>query len=260
MDFLKSSKRRTLLSEIVYYGLNIGLAGAILLVVLAIESPVSAFALVLLSKWRVFAVRPRYWTANIKANLVDVIVGLSVVILLYAASGSIGVQLGLASLYVVWLLFIKPRSAHVFVAAQAAIAVFFGVSALMSVSYAWASSAVVICMWVIGYSAARHLQSSYEEPHRSFFSFLWGFLFAELGWLGYHWNFAYTLPGFGAVKLSQVAIIALALSFMAERLYASYHQYGKVRSGDVLLPVIFSISTILAILLFFNTLSSGGVV
>ena len=67
MDLLKSSKRRAFLSELVYIVLNVGLAVAILAVVLAIESPLPAIALVLLSKWRVLAVRPRYWMANIKA-------------------------------------------------------------------------------------------------------------------------------------------------------------------------------------------------
>src|SRR5690606_36436165 len=110
MDFLKSSKRRSLVSELIYIMLNIALAVAILAVVLAIESPLPAVALVLLSKWRVLAVRPRYWMAHIKANLVDIFVSLSVVVLLYAASGAFWVQAGLTVAYIVWLLFIKPRS------------------------------------------------------------------------------------------------------------------------------------------------------
>lgn len=61
MEFLKAAKRRTLLSELTYVALNIGLAVAILVVVLVIESPLPAIALVLLSKWRILAVRPRYW-------------------------------------------------------------------------------------------------------------------------------------------------------------------------------------------------------
>jgi len=75
MEFLKLSKRRSLLSELIYIVLNVALAVGLLVIVWAIASPYAAFALVLLSKWRVFAVRPRYWFANLQANMVDVIVG-----------------------------------------------------------------------------------------------------------------------------------------------------------------------------------------
>ena len=259
MDFLKSSKRRSLVSEFVYNVLNIALAVVILLVVLAIESPLPAFAVLLLSKWRIFAVRPRYWFTNIQANLVDVIVGLSFIVLLYAASGVLPVQIVLTTLYVGWLLFVKPRSKRVFVAAQAGVATFLGVTALMTISYSWYASVVVIVMWLIGYSTARHILSSYDEAHRSFFSLVWGLIFAELGWLAYHWTFAYTIPGLGGIKLSQAALIALALSFLAERVYASYHRHEGVRSADVILPTLLTVSIILVMMLFFNTLDQGTV-
>src|SRR5690606_10662203 len=115
MEFLRAVKRRSLVSELVYVLLNVGLAVAVLLVVWAIESPLPAFALILLSKWRVLAVRPRYWFAHVQANAVDLIVSLSLVVLLYSA-GSIGSENGtvaqviLAGLYALWLLALKPRT------------------------------------------------------------------------------------------------------------------------------------------------------
>src|ERR1017187_6909274 len=39
-----------------------------------------ALSLILLSKWRMFAVRPRFWPAIIRANAVDIMVGLSAVL------------------------------------------------------------------------------------------------------------------------------------------------------------------------------------
>jgi hypothetical protein len=257
MEFLKSSKRRSLLSELVYIILNIALAVAVLLVVRAIESPLPAFALVLLSKWRVLAVRPRYWFANLQANMVDIIVSLSIVVLLYAASGAFIVQILITALYVAWLLFIKPRSKRIFVAIQAGAAVFLGITALMSGSYDWIASGVVICMWIIGYSAGRHVLGSYDDVHMSFYSLVWGVIFAEIGWLAYHWTFAYTLPGSGDIKLSQAALIMLALSFLTERVYSSYSRHGTVRSNDVVLPSLLSVSVIVILLVFFNTLGMG---
>jgi len=259
MEFLKSSKRRSVVSELVYIILNVALAVAILSVVLAVQSPLPAFGLVLLSKWRILAVRPRYWFANVQANLVDIIVSLSIVVLLYAASGAIAAQILLTLVYIGWLLFIKPRSKRAFVAIQAGVAVFLGVTALMSVSYDWMSSAVVILMWLIGYSAARHVLGSYDEAHISFYSLTWGLVLAELGWLFYHWTFAYNLSGVGNIKLSQSALIILAMSFLAERAYGSYTQHGSVRSNDIVLPALLSVSVIFLLLAFFNTISNGTI-
>lgn len=259
MELLRLPNKRSLFSEIIYVALNIGLAVAILAIVWAIESPYAAFLLVLLSKWRVLAVRPRYWFVNLQANLIDIIVGLSVVVFLYAANGALAMQIMITMAYIVWLLFIKPRSKRSFVAIQAGAATFLGVAALMTVSYGWWASFVVALMWVIGYSSARHILGSYEEAHTSFYSLVWGLLFAELGWLMYHWTFAYTIPGAGGIKLSQGALIALASSFIAERAYASYEKHGSVYSNDMILPLLFSISVILILLIFFNTVNVGTV-
>jgi hypothetical protein len=259
MEFLRLSKHRSVVSELVYIILNVALALVVLGVVWAIESPLPAFALVLLSKWRILAVRPRYWFANIQANLVDIIVSLSVVVLLYAASGAIVAQIVLTLLYITWLLYVKPRSKRLFVAIQAGTAVFLGVTALMSVSYGWMSSVVVIGMWLIGYSSARHVLGSFDEIHATFYSLVWGAIVAELGWLMYHWTFAYALPGVGDIQLSQTAIIVLAFSFIAERAYGSYTHHGTVRSGDIVLPALLSCSIIVVLLAFFNTIGGGSI-
>ncbi len=259
MEFLKSSKRRSFLSELLYITLNIALAVAILAVVLAVESPFAAVALVILSKWRVLAVRPRYWFANVQANLVDIIVSLSIVVLLYAASGAFFAQCTITLLYIVWLLFVKPRSKRVFIAVQAGTAIFLGITALMTLSYDWIATPVIGLMWLIGYSAARHVLGSYEETHISFYSLVWGMVFAEIGWLAYHWTFAYSLPGVGSIKLSQTALIAIAVSFLAERVYASYTKHGSIRSNDIILPALLSVSVVIILLIFFNTISTGGI-
>ena len=259
MEFLKSSKRRSLLSEAIYILLNVALAVGTLGLVLAISSPLPAFALVFLSKWRVLAVRPRYWFAHIQANLVDIIVSVSIVILLYAASGAFIAQCGITLLYIVWLLAIKPRSKRIFISVQAGTAVFLGITALSLVAYEWNVAFVILAFWLIGYAAARHVLGSYDDAHMSFYSLVWGLVMAELGWFAFHWSFAYNIPGIGDIKLSQAALISLALSFLAERVYASYGQHGTVRSGDIMLPALFSISIILILVIFFNKLNTGGI-
>lgn len=258
MEFLKLSKKKTLFSEFIYVILNIALALGVLVVVWAVESPWAALALVLLSKWRILAVRPRYWFANIQANLVDIIVSVSVVILLYAASGAVITQCVLAALYIVWLLFVKPRSKRIFIALQAGTALFLGISALSLVAYDWNVFFFILIMWLIGYSTARHVLASYDEAHLSFYSLVWGFVMAEFGWLMYHMTLASALPGIGAIKLTHGALIALAFSFLAERVYASYEKHGEVRSGDILLPILFSVSVVLVIIVYSIVMVTRG--
>jgi hypothetical protein len=161
-------------------------------------------------------------------------------------------------MYIGWLLFIKPRSKRIFVAIQAGTATFLGVTALMTVSYDWIATLVVLPMWLIGYSAARHVLLSHEEAHVSLYSLIWGFFVAEIGWLAYHWTFAYELPAVGSIKLVQSAVITMALSFLAERAYTSYAKHGSIRVGDIILPALLSVSLVLVLVGFFNRLGIGA--
>lgn len=258
MEFLKIARRRSLWSEVIYILLNLLLALALLEVVMATGSPIPAFGLVLLSKWRVLAVRPRYWFANLQTNMVDVIVSLSLVALLHAASGAFIAQMVITALYAAWLLGLKPRSKRSLVVAQAGVGVFVGITALVTVSYSWYASAVVIGFWLVGYSTARHVLSAYNhEAHLSFFSLLWGLVIAEIGWLTYHWTIAYDLIGTGDIKLPQTALIIMCLSFLAERVYGSYASHGAVRTQDVILPTLLSLSVILILISFFNDINTS---
>ena len=250
MDLLKIHKRRSRLSEVAYVVLNIGLAAMVFAIVYTANSPWLAIAAVLLSKWRVLAVRPRFWFANLIANMVDIIVGVSAVVLLVAAQGGVVAQIIITLLYVVWLLFIKPRSRRVYVALQALIAIMVGITALSLVSYAWDSIFFVLAMWGIGYVAARHVLGSYDEPHTTLYSMIVAFMFAEFGWLGFHWLMAYPLPGSGNIQLSQLALLTALLTFVAERAFASYHKYGTVRQADVLPSIILAVALGVVMLIF----------
>jgi hypothetical protein len=250
MDLLKTVTKRSFLSEVLYVLLNLLLAVMVLVAVLVVNVPWPALGLVLLSKWRIFAVRSRYWVANIRANMVDIIVGVSTVIFLYSAEGKLPLQIGLTVLYAAWLLYVKPRSKRIFVAAQALIGLIFGLEALVQISPSLSSSVVVIASWVIGYSAARHILSLQHETHINFLSLLWGFVTAEIMWLSYHWTIGYAI--LSPLQLSQAMVIVVLLSFLAERIYISHHRNGSVRSGDVILPALLSLSVIGVLLFVFG--------
>lgn len=243
------------MSDVLYITLNIALAVAALVIIRFGQSPWLAVALVLLGKWRALAVKPRFWFANLVANMVDMIVGIGVVALLYAAGSELVPQVIVTILYIIWLLFIKPKSKKRMITLQAGIAVFVGMTALATVSYSWDSFFVVLLAWLIGYSAARHVLGNYEEPMTSIYSLVMGFIFAEITWIGYHWMFAYSIPGAGGIKLPQLAIIGTTASFVAERAYVSYHRNGKVRSQDILLPILLLVAITTVLLLFFNKIA-----
>ena len=63
----------------------------------------------------------------------------------------------------------------------------------------------------------------------------------------------------GDVNLAPVALIALALSFLAERIYCSYSRHGKIKADDVIMPALLSVGTTLILLFFFNAIGSGGI-
>lgn len=166
--------------------------------------------LILLSKWRMFAVRPRYWFANIRANGVDIIVGLSLLIFM-THTGSELWQLVWALVYILWLVVIKPGSSTLSVSIQAILGQFLGLMAL----FLWLSGAplyqLIVVGWVVCYLAARHFFTVFEEPFTSLYAHTWGYFAACLMWVLGHWLLFYgvfaqptvilTVLGFGLASL-----------------------------------------------------------
>ncbi len=267
MDFLKIiKKRRSLLNEIIYILLNVALAIGLMLIVRATNSIWVAFGLLLLSKWRVLAVRPRYWFANIQSDLVSLIVGISFIIGLYNISIAglsdmliILTQSIFTAGYIAWLLFLKPQSKQKYIIVQAGVALLTGVTTIFSVSYSWMASPVVLLVGLVGYACARHVLNSYdEEPHITLLSLAWSLILAEISWVAYHWVIAYKLPIISNLLLPQISIIATCFGFLSFKAYDSYIKYNKVRMQDVLLPLIFTVSIIVILLFALNNVNVGS--
>src|SRR3989338_4475734 len=107
-----------------------------------------AVALILLGKWRMFAVKPRHWPANIRANAIDLIVGLSVLIFMTHADSQ-AVQLGWAVLYGTWLVVLKPQNSVLAVASQALVGQVAGLSSLFLEFGSNSLYVLVIGAWVV---------------------------------------------------------------------------------------------------------------
>jgi hypothetical protein len=167
-------------------------------------------------------------------------------------------MLGLTLGYIGWLLFIKPRSKRAFVASQAGIAVFLGTAAFFTISYNWPVSLVVLGMWVIGYSAARHVLSTFDdETHTLFLGLVWGLVIAEIAWVSYHWAIAYPLPIVPNLMVPQAALTVTLMSFLAFKIYDSFYHHSKVRMSDILLPLLFTVSVLLVLLVIFNRVGTA---
>ncbi len=217
MELIKSVRRRTRVSEIIYVFLNLLLPIALFALTRAFDSPALAILLLVLSKWRVLAVRPRYWFINIKSNLADLIVGVSYVLLLVVSVSSLPVQLMLTALYIAWLMYLKPKSQKHLVAMQAGIEQFVGLTAVFMFSYQLDVVTTVLLAWLVGYGAARHALSTYDEEHLETIALCWALLIAELAWLAFHWTLSYPLVA--GIAVPQVTAIATVLGFGAYNLY-----------------------------------------
>jgi hypothetical protein len=149
-----------------------------------------ALSIIVLSKWRMFAVRPRFWASNVRANAVDLMVGLSVVLFM-ANSGAMVVQLIWAVLYAFWLLFIKPASGSAVVAIQAGLGQLAALSALY---LTWADGpiyGITLLSGLFCFLAARHFLDTFDEPYARMLSYTWGYFGAALAWLLSHWLLFY---------------------------------------------------------------------
>lgn len=182
-------KPKSGIAHVLHIGLTI-LLPVLVYVLVRIHVVQLAAAVILLSKWRMFAVKPRHWPANIRANAVDLIVGMSVLIFM-AHSGTNLWQLIWAVVYGIWLLFIKPGSNTFMVSVQALIAQLVGFMALFLRWGDISTVGLVAAAWIIAYSAARHFFSVFDEPMNRLLSYVWAYFAACLVWVLSHWLLFY---------------------------------------------------------------------
>lgn len=199
-----------------FHLLLVALLPALVFVLVRINFIQLALVVILLSKWRMLAVRPRYWPANIQANGIDLIVGVSTLIFMIH-TGSSWWQLLWAVLYGGWLVGLKPHSDSLFVSIQAVIGQFVAVTALFlewpdAPLWGWVVGSGIIC-----YIAARHFFDSYDEPYSKLLSYTWGYFGAALAWLLGHWLLFYG-------PISQLVILLSALGYGLASLYYLDHQ------------------------------------
>lgn len=202
-------------SSAAHLGLVI-LLPALMYVLVRIDFVQLAALLVILSKWRIFAVRMRYWPANVRANAVDIMVGLSVVIFMSSTTAGVW-QLAWAFLYGLWLILLKPRSSILFTSLQAGVA---QLAALMALFLAWGEAplyALVLASWAVCYLCARHFFASFDEPYASLYAHTWGYFAGALVWILTHWLLFYG-------SLAQPTLLLSVIGYGLATLYYLNHE------------------------------------
>lgn len=201
-----------------------------------------ALSLILLSKWRMFAVRPRFWIANVRANAIDMIIGVSVLAFMTATSSEF-LQLIWVILWGGWLIVIKPKADTFWVSLQALIGFAAGMTALFLTGdhaplYLLVSSAGLLCFF-----AAHHFFDSFDEPYTRLLSYVWGYFGAALTWVLGHWLLFYG-------PVAQPTLLLVAGGFGLGTLY--YLDHFDRLSLTVRRQVFFILVAIVLVVLAFS--------
>jgi len=200
-----------------------------------------ALSVIILSKWRMFAVKPRFWAANIRANAIDLMVGISIVLFM-THSGSLAIQLLWAILYAVWLFAIKPGTGIPLITTQA----FIGQLAALSALYlAWGGGPIAGIAFLSGlfcFLAARHFLDAFDEPYAKMLAYFWGYFGAALGWLLSHWLLFYR-------GVAQPTLLLSTLGYGMAVLYYLDH-YDRLSKGMRRQFIFIMVAIVLVVLVF----------
>jgi hypothetical protein len=229
--------------DILHIGVNLIFAAGLYILVVYWHLTLLALVLVILSKWRVMAVQPRFWLPNIKANMVDLIVGISTVSLINQAPND-WIGLFWALLYAGWLLIVKPQTDEVWVSIQAFWAQLLGLLVIYMIpSILKIPFIICVLAWLVAWSASRHFFNNYDEAHYRLLSLTWAFIVSQLVWVSLHWVQQYT------VFNVHIAAMPLLISVVSASVGSIYHGYKKesLHKGLLLENSIFGVILVLVI-------------
>jgi hypothetical protein len=201
-----------------------------------------ALSLILLSKWRMLAVRPRFWLANIRANAIDIVIGVSVLAFMTATTSEF-IQLIWVVLWAAWLINIKPRADTLWVSLQACIGFAIGLTAMF---LTWDHEPLFILVGAAGllcFFAAHHFFDSFDEPYTRLLAYLWGYFGAGLTWILGHWLLFYG-------PVAQPTLLLIAMGFGLGTLY--YLDHFDRLSLNVRRQIIFIMVAVLLVVLAFS--------
>lgn len=240
-------------SRFFYISLN-ALLPLVVFILVRINFVQLALIIILLSKWRMLAVRPRFWPANVRANAVDIMVSISL-LLFMANSTSQTWQLVWAVLYGIWLIVIKPASSTLMMSAQAMIGLLCG---LMALSTSWVTAplyGLVFGTGLVCYIAAHHFFDSYDEPYARLLSYLWGYFGAALMFVLGHGLIFYPRPSDATGFISQPTVLLLTLGYGLATMYYCDHSNKLTKAVKMQTMLIMSVIVLVMIVSLYRSLN-----
>lgn len=250
-------KTSNLISGLFYVLLNALLAVAVVVLVNLFDAPWLGLAVIAVSKWRIFAVKVRFWWANLVSNLTDILVGISYVLLVYYIGGDQMIyQIGSALLYIIWLLMIKPGTSSLKIMTQSLIAMFLVNLNLSLFGYRWPILVFLMVEMFIAYNIMGHYlkNADFEIKYTRLMSGIWALIMMELAWIYWHWMIGYNFVA--GIKVSQFAIVSTALTFLTYKVLFYMNQEADQNHRnlqiDLLASIGFVVVLILVMLLFFS--------
>lgn len=236
----QQTKRKGRFSDFLHF-LLVGALPMLLFALVRLEFVGFAFAVVLLSKWRMLAVKTRHWPANIRSNAVDIFVGLSMVVFMSIASTQL-LQLVMVGLYAAWLLIIKPRSSDLWIGMQALIAQTVSLVAIFLIWNEASETMLTFVVWGVTYLCARHFLGAFDEAMSRASAYTWAFFSASLTWLCSHWLLYYKV-------ISQPALILTVVGYGMAALYYLQHK-DRLSKGVQRQFISLMVAVVLFILIF----------
>lgn len=200
-----------------------------------------ALSLILLSKWRMFAVRPRFWIANIRANAIDIIIGLSTLAFLISTNSE-WLRLVWVGVWAVWLLAIKPRSSVLWVSLQAFIGFAAGLMALFLVWDQGPGAGLALAVGLLCFFAAHHFFDSFDEPYTRLLAYIWAYFGSALTWVLAHWLLFYG-------PIAQPTLLLVTIGFGIGTLYYLDH-FDRLSAGMRRQFVFIMVAIVLVVLAF----------
>ena len=170
-----------------------------------------AIVLIMISKWRMFAVKPRFWAANLQANALDIMVGISWAIFMNVSTNNL-IKLSMVIGYIIWIIIIKPMTGELAASIQSLLGQFLG---LTSLYLAWNNGplwGLTLLTATVCYISARHFFDSFNEVYSKMLSFFWAYFGASLAWILGHWLVYYKF-------MSQPSLILTIVSYTIGSIY-----------------------------------------
>ena len=199
---------------------NFALALGIFLLI-RIELMLLAFILFGVSKWQVLLGGHRLWIINLRDQACDILIGISFITGMAMVASDTALQLLVASLFMIWLLFVKPLESIGGVGLQALVCQFMGLSLLFLIARDLPQVLVIISSWFISTIAMNHFLSAFQRPERSVISLIWGLLVAELSWLTWRWLITYSFLD-GRIVIPQIAVLVTIMAYTVGSIYKDH--------------------------------------